>query len=70
VHLAEAELEQHECLCGKNHFEITVGVALYDQSQAVRWLYIGCRCVACGLTGCYADWKNEHENYTQLLSNT
>jgi hypothetical protein len=69
AYLADAELGQHECLCGKNHFEITVGVALYDQSQAVRWLYIGCRCITCGLTGCYADWKNEHEDVRQLLLN-
>ena len=25
-------------------FEITVGVALYDSDQTVKWLYVGCRC--------------------------
>jgi len=29
----------------------------------VRWLYLGCRCVTCGLTACYGDWKNEYPGY-------
>ncbi|MCP4375338.1 MAG: hypothetical protein GY794_04075 [bacterium] len=66
-YLEDAELEECECTCGNNSFEITVGVSLYQDSEDVKWLYIGCRCPKCQLTGCYADWKNEYENYKELL---
>ena len=65
--LAEAELDECACPCGGERFEITVGVSLYDDSEDVRWLYIGCRCPACGLVACYGDWKNEYEGYKELL---
>jgi hypothetical protein len=67
-YLGEAELQDHCCVCGKDAFEITVGVSLYEGSDDVRWLYIGCRCPACGLTGCYEDWKNEFIDYRKLLA--
>jgi hypothetical protein len=67
--LDEAELEKYECVCGEDVFEITVGVSLYEGSEDVRWLYLGCRCPACGLTGCYGDWKNESNGYQELLRN-
>lgn len=66
-YLDEAELQTSICVCGKHIFEITVGVSLYDNSDDVRWLYVGCRCPACGLTGCYGDWKNEFIDYRELL---
>ena len=65
--LEEAELQQSSCVCGKVVFEITIGVSLYDDSDDVRWLYVGCRCPSCGLTGCYGDWKSEFIDYRQLL---
>lgn len=68
-YLDEAELEQRECLCFEGVFEITVGVSLYEDSEDVRWLYVGCRCVACGCLGCYGDWKNEYIGYRELLDN-
>lgn len=67
-YLEDAELEQCECPCGKGEFEITAGVALYSGSDHVKWFYLGCRCVACGLVACYGDWKNETENYRELLA--
>ena len=51
-----------------DHFEITVGVSLYHASQDVRWLYVGCRCPSCGVTGVYGDWKNEYLDYRELLA--
>jgi len=33
----------------------------------VKWLYLGCRCVACGLVACYGDWKNEFEDFREFL---
>lgn len=67
-YLGEAQLEECECPCGNGTFEITVGVALYGGSNDVRWVYVGCRCGACGQLGCYGDWKNEFQDYQRLLS--
>jgi len=67
-YLEEAELEECECPCGNDIFEITVGVALYRESEDVKWLYVGCRCPVCGLTACYGDWKNEYIDYRELLA--
>jgi hypothetical protein len=66
--LDRVELEACSCVCGHEEFQITVGVSLYEESNAVRWLYLGCRCPTCGLTGVYGDWKNEFENYRELLA--
>ncbi len=67
-YLAEAELEECACPCGGEAFEITVAVSLYDDSEDVRWLYVGCRCPTCGLTAVYGDWKNEYSGYRELLA--
>ena len=66
-YLADASLEECECPCGSDTFEITAGVSLYQNSDDVRWLYVGCRCPSCGLTACYGDWKNEFTGYQKLL---
>ena len=65
----DAEIYIAECTCGADVFEVTLGVALYADSEDVRWLYVGCRCPSCKLTGCYGDWKNEFIGYQKLLSN-
>jgi hypothetical protein len=67
-YLENAELGECECPCGKETFEVTVGVSLYDKSEDVRWLYLGFRCPACGLTAVYGDWKNEFNGYQELLA--
>ena len=63
----DADLEGCECPCGKGEFEISAGVALYAESDDVKWFYLGCRCVKCELVACYGDWKNEFEDYRALL---
>jgi hypothetical protein len=65
--LDDAELEECACPCGADGLEITVGVSLYADSEDVRWVYLGCRCPACGLTAVYGDWKNEFNGYRNLL---
>ena len=67
-YLEDADLEECACPCGGEEFEITVGVSLYESSEDVRWLYVGCRCPACGLTAVYGDWKNEFNGYRDLLA--
>lgn len=66
-YLAEATLEECACPCGGESFEATAGVSLYDGNADVRWFYLGLRCVACGLTACYGDWKCEYPGYADLL---
>jgi len=48
--------------------EITVGASLDEGSEDVRWLDLGCRCPACGLTAVYGDWKNEFSGHRDLLA--
>lgn len=70
----EPEFGTHVCVCDAELFQITAGVHRYRNedetlSPDVKWLYLGCRCVACGLVGNYADWKNEFNGYEALLKN-
>jgi hypothetical protein len=67
-YLKEADLGECACPCGNEVFEITVGVSLYENSEDVKWLYLGCRCPSCGLTAVYGDWKNEFIGYQKLLA--
>jgi len=67
-YLAEASLEECACPCGGEALEVTVAISLYESSEDVRWLYLGCRCPACKLTAVYGDWKNEFNGWRELLS--
>lgn len=60
-YLDDAELEECECPCGSDYFEISVGVSLCEGSEDVRWLYLGCRCLQCKLTAVYGDWKTSFQ---------
>lgn len=66
--LDDAEPEECACACDNEELEVTIGVSLYTDSDDVRWLYVGCRCPACGLTAVYGDWKNEFGGYRELLA--
>lgn len=68
-YLKDASLDECECPCKRDLFEVTVGVALYPESVAVKWLYLGLRCTSCGLLAVYGDWKNEFDDYHELLAN-
>ncbi|RKH57132.1 hypothetical protein [Corallococcus aberystwythensis] len=65
-----AELQRSECLCGAVAFQIVSGVALYEGTKDVRWLYVACFCPACGLIGVYADWKCEGGDADAFLART
>jgi len=67
-YLDDADLGECGCPCGSESFEVTAGVSLYDESEDVRWLYLGFRCPACGLTAVYGDWKNEFNGFRELLA--
>jgi hypothetical protein len=57
------------CPCGQDRFEIVVGASLYGRTESVRMAYIGCRCVACGLMGCYASWPRVDMPYARFFAN-
>jgi hypothetical protein len=68
-YLSQAQLDECACPCGQEAFGITAGVALYEESDDVRWIYVGCTCISCGMAAVCGDWKNEFENYRELLAN-
>jgi len=43
--------------CGGESVNVGVGFSLYEDTGDVRWLYVGVRCVTCGILGCFAGWK-------------
>ena len=67
--LDDPDVALESCCCRYDGqlFEITIGVHLYRESDDVRWVSLGQRCVSCGLAGCYGDWKNESESYREFL---
>jgi hypothetical protein len=66
-YLDDADLEKCECLCGCQAFQITVGLTTFPDSDDTHWIFLGCRCPSCGLTGCYGDWKMEASSYKEML---
>lgn len=66
----DANPEEHECICLAQEFELVSGVALYADSNDVRWYYIGCRCTKCHLVGVFADWKCEAGDADAFLAKT
>ena len=57
------------CPCGQARFEIVVGVTLYGRTETARTAYVGCRCVSCGLMGCYGLWPRVDMPYSRFFSN-
>ena len=67
---SDAQFENHICVCDNETFALESGVALYAESNDVRWYYIGCRCRACDLIGVFADWKCEGGDADAFLAQT
>ena len=63
---SEATPEKWKCGCGSTTANIGVGFSLYDDGE-VRWLYVGERCSACGILGCFAGWKVAYSPSKHLL---
>ena len=63
----EAEPEHWSCNCGSEATNVGVGFSLRKRGGEVRWLYVGCRCVKCGILGCFAGWKIDYAPSRQLL---
>jgi hypothetical protein len=52
----ESEPENAKCLCKKNQHNVAVGF-VHRETGDVKWVYIGNRCVSCGMLGSFGDWK-------------
>jgi hypothetical protein len=55
------------CTCGAKEFNVGVGFSLRKEKQDIRWLYVGARCLHCGILGCFVDWKVNYSPSLQLL---
>ena len=54
--------------CQSQCANIGVGFSIYDDDPTgVRWLYVGERCVGCGVLGCFAGWKVARSDALYLL---
>ena len=63
----EAEPEAWRCVeCKGETANVGIGFSLYEGTRDVRWLYVGVRCVRCGVLGCFAGWKIGYEDSTLL----
>ena len=65
----DAKPDRFQCVeCGGCNCNVGVGFALYDDSpSAIKWLYVGERCSACGVLGCMAGWKVGMDDALGLL---
>lgn len=64
----EAAPEKWKCMeCKSKETNVGVGFSLYEDKNAVRWLYVGVRCSKCGVLGCFAGWKIAYEPSLQLM---
>jgi hypothetical protein len=59
--VAEENPEKFVCVqCKCQLTNLVVGFAGYDDDKsldAVKWFYVGTRCVNCGILGCFNEWK-------------
>ncbi|CAN7191581.1 hypothetical protein [Mesorhizobium sp. LjNodule214] len=64
----ESEPERWVCIeCDSEAANIGVGFSNYPKRGGVRWLYVGVRCSACGVLGCFAGWKVGTSDSMDLL---
>ncbi|GAA2375510.1 hypothetical protein [Dactylosporangium salmoneum] len=54
------------CPCGEEDFAAAVGYSMRDDGD-VRWVFVGLRCLACGMLGVYEDWKIDWGPSNHLL---
>lgn len=61
-------LKPFKCVtCKSQVANVGVGFALHEDKKAVQWLYVGNRCVECGVLGSMVDWKVGYEPSLHLL---
>ena len=65
----DADFDNSVCICDHDEFQLLSGVALYEDSNDVRWYYIGCLCDNCQLTSVFAHYKCEAGDADVFLAN-
>lgn len=66
---ADSSPKPVKCPCGNRTFELGVAFA-FRESGDVRWIYVGHRCVKCGVLGCSIDWEIDYSPTDHLLNKT
>jgi hypothetical protein len=62
----DAEPEGWECTeCATRRANVGGGFA--TRGADVRWVFVGVRCVGCGVLGCVAEWKVSHAPSANLI---
>lgn len=61
-----AEPEEYNCPCGGDRFDLGVGFS-QNEGGEVRWVIVGCRCVACGALDCAVDWEVDYSPTEHLF---
>jgi hypothetical protein len=60
----EDGVEPYSCVgCGGHQANLGMGFATYDEApdmDAVRWFYVGVRCMGCGILACFNQGKVGH----------
>ena len=61
---------KYECIeCHSKEANIGLGFALTEDHEAVKWIFLGCRCAKCGVLGCMIDWKISYEPSLHFIPN-
>lgn len=61
--------KKFKCIeCKSDKTNLGVAFSLYENRNAIRWIYTGCRCTNCGVLASFADWKIACEPSIHLLS--
>ena len=50
-------LKKFKCVCKAVEANLGAGFSPYEGSSEIRWLWVGHRCVACGVLGSMVDWR-------------
>ncbi len=65
----EGRPRKFKCVgCKSNAANLGVSFSLYEDRSAIRWVYVGHRCAACGVLGSFAEWKVGYAPSIDLLS--
>jgi len=62
------KLKKFKCVCKATLANVGVGFSFYEESKAIRWLWVGHRCVKCGVLGSMLEWKVGYEPSLHLLN--
>ncbi|MET9628800.1 hypothetical protein ABZX92_15180 [Lentzea sp. NPDC006480] len=66
-HWDDDDAQECACTCGGEEFTAALGLSCGSDGE-VRWVTVGLRCLACGLSGVYEDWKIDYLPSGHLLT--